>query len=153
MRFFAWCQYVWNITIWVFLGHFCCISLEILEWKFFKFVKMDQNLFHLIKQAFVMSKIKHSVIVYACCLNKTTKTMNKLTNEQPSSHFFFWLTPYIMSTSTSENASIVQTLFDLLTCKPSWFILLLRQNELSYKNELSLIWKIFLKHSVTHIVF
>ena len=88
MRFFAWCWHVWNITIWVFLGHFCCISLEILEWKFFKFVKMDQNLFHLIKQASAMSKIKLSVIVYACCLNKTTKTMNKLTNEQPSSHFF-----------------------------------------------------------------
>merc|ERR1711954_416089 len=34
-----------------------------------------------------MSKIKLSVIVYACCLNKTKK-MNKLTNEQPSSHFF-----------------------------------------------------------------
>ena len=41
-----------------------------------------------IKQASAMSKIKLSVIVYACCLNKTTKTMNKLTNEQPSSHFF-----------------------------------------------------------------
>ena len=35
-----------------------------------------------------MSKIKLSLIIYACCLNKTTKTINKLTNEQPSSHFF-----------------------------------------------------------------
>ena len=35
-----------------------------------------------------MSKIKLSVVIYACCLNKTTKTINKISNEQPSSHFF-----------------------------------------------------------------
>ena len=61
-----------------------------------KFLKMDQNWFYLIKQASDISKIKLSFIIYACCLNKTTKTINKLTNEQPSSHFF-WLTPYIKS--------------------------------------------------------
>ena len=49
---------------------------------------MDQNWFYLIEQASDMSKIKLSFIIYACCLNKTTKTINKLTNEQPSSHFF-----------------------------------------------------------------
>ena len=35
-----------------------------------------------------MSKIKLLFIIYAYCLNKTTKTINELTNEQPSSHFF-----------------------------------------------------------------
>ena len=49
---------------------------------------MDQNWFYLIEQASDMSKIKLLFIIYACCLNKTTKTLNKLTNEQPSSHFF-----------------------------------------------------------------
>ena len=39
VRFFAWCQYVWNITIWVFLGHFCCISLEIFGMKIFQVCK------------------------------------------------------------------------------------------------------------------
>ena len=52
------------------------------------FLKMDQNWFYLIEQASDISKIKLSFINYACCLNKTTKTINKLTNEQPSSHFF-----------------------------------------------------------------
>ena len=34
--------------------------------------------------------VKNQTFIYhfACCLNKTTKTINKLTNEQPSSHFF-----------------------------------------------------------------
>ena len=49
---------------------------------------MDQNWFYLIEQASDMSKIKLSFIIYACCLNKRTKTINKLKNEQPSSHFF-----------------------------------------------------------------
>ena len=49
---------------------------------------MDQNWFYLIEQASDISKIIFSFIIYACCLNKTTKTINKLTNEQPSSHFF-----------------------------------------------------------------
>ena len=49
---------------------------------------MDQNWFYLIEQASDMSKIELSFIIYACCLNKTAKTTNKLTNEQPSSHFF-----------------------------------------------------------------
>ena len=49
---------------------------------------MDQNWFYLIEQASDMSKIKFLFFIYACCLNKTTKTINKLTNEQPSSHFF-----------------------------------------------------------------
>ena len=52
------------------------------------FLKMGQNLFYLIEQASDMSKINITFIIYACCLNKTTKTINKLTNEQPSSHFF-----------------------------------------------------------------
>ena len=50
---------------------------------------MDQDWFYLIEQASDMSKIKLFFIIYACSLNKTTKTINKLTNEQPSSHFFF----------------------------------------------------------------
>ena len=49
---------------------------------------MDQNWLYLIEQASDMSKIELSFIIYACCLNKTTKTTNELTNEQPSSHFF-----------------------------------------------------------------
>ena len=49
---------------------------------------MDQNWFYLIEQASDMSKIKFSFIIYACCSNKTTKTINNLTNEQPCSHFF-----------------------------------------------------------------
>ena len=49
---------------------------------------MDQNWFFLIEQASDMSKIIFSFIIYTCCLNKTTKTINKLTNEQPRSHFF-----------------------------------------------------------------
>ena len=49
---------------------------------------MDQNWFYLIEQASDISKIIFSFIIYACCLNKTTKTINKLTNEQPRSHFF-----------------------------------------------------------------
>ena len=49
---------------------------------------MDQNWFYLIEQASDMSKIKLLFIIYACCLNKTTKTINELTNEQPRSHFF-----------------------------------------------------------------
>ena len=53
---------------------------------------MDQNWFYLIEQASDMSKIKLLLIIYACCLNKTTKTIDKLTNEQPSSHFF-WTDP------------------------------------------------------------
>ena len=40
------------------------------------------------EQASDISKIIFSFIIYACCLNKTTKTINTLTNEQPSSHFF-----------------------------------------------------------------
>ena len=43
----------------------------------------------MIEQAYRMSKIKLLFIIYVCCLNKTTKTINKLTNEQPRSHFFF----------------------------------------------------------------
>merc|ERR1712081_88409 len=42
----------------------------------------------MIDQAFDMSKIKLLLIIYVCCLNKTTKTINELTNEQPRSHFF-----------------------------------------------------------------
>ena len=49
---------------------------------------MDQNLFYLKEQASDMSKIKLSFIIHAYCLNKTTKAINKSTNEQPSSHFF-----------------------------------------------------------------
>ena len=49
---------------------------------------MDQKWFYLIEQASDMSKIQLSFIIYPCCLNKSTKTINKLTNEQPSSHFF-----------------------------------------------------------------
>ena len=49
---------------------------------------MDQNWFYLIEQASDISKIIFSFIIYACCLNKTRKTIIKLTNEQPSSHFF-----------------------------------------------------------------
>ena len=49
---------------------------------------MDQNWFYLIEQASDESKIKFSFIIYACCLNKTTKAINELTNEQPRSHFF-----------------------------------------------------------------
>jgi len=49
---------------------------------------MDKNWFYLIEQASEISKIKLSFIIYACCLNKTTKTINELTNEQPRSHFF-----------------------------------------------------------------
>ena len=49
---------------------------------------MVQNWFYLIEQASDMSKIKLFFIIYACSLNKTTKTINKLTNEQPRSHFF-----------------------------------------------------------------
>ena len=49
---------------------------------------MDKNWFYLIEQASDMSKNKLSFIICACCLNKTTKTSNELTNEQPSSHFF-----------------------------------------------------------------
>ena len=48
---------------------------------------MDQNWFYLIEQASDMTKIKLSFIIYACCLNKTTTKINKLTNEQLSSHF------------------------------------------------------------------
>ena len=48
---------------------------------------MGQNRFNLIEQTSDMLKIQFSFIIYACCLNKTTKTINKLTNEQPSSHF------------------------------------------------------------------
>ena len=59
-----------------------------LLWRIFKFSKMDKNWFYLIEQASDMSKIKLLFIIYACCLNKTTKTINELTNEQPSSHFF-----------------------------------------------------------------
>ena len=51
-------------------------------------LKLNQNWFCLIEQASDMSKNKLSVIIHECCLNKTTKTINKLTNEQPSSHFF-----------------------------------------------------------------
>ena len=34
-----------------------------------------------------MSKIILAIIVYTCCLNKTTTKINEPTNEQPSSHF------------------------------------------------------------------
>ena len=70
---------------------------------------MDQNWFYLIEQASDMSKIKLSLIIYACCLNKTIKTINKLTNEQPSSHFF--LTDPLLScddyVSKAINASLI----------------------------------------------
>ena len=49
---------------------------------------MIQNWFYLIELASDMSKIKLLFIIYACCLNKTTKTVNELTNEQLRSHFF-----------------------------------------------------------------
>jgi len=52
------------------------------------FLKMGQSWFCLIEQASDMSKIKLLLIIYVCCLNKTTKTINELTNEQPRSHFF-----------------------------------------------------------------
>ena len=66
---------------------------------------MDKNWFYLIEQASDISKIKLSFIICACCLNKTTKTINKLTNEYPSSHFF-WLTPY------QNIISILEHVFD-----------------------------------------
>ena len=83
-----WFQMVCSVTNAKNFDHFCCISWEILEWKFFKFLKMDQNWFYPIEQASDISKIKFWSIIYACCLNETTKTIDKLTNEQPSSHFF-----------------------------------------------------------------
>ena len=49
---------------------------------------MDQNWFYLIEQASDIPKIIFSFITYACCLNKMRKTIDKFTNEQPSSHFF-----------------------------------------------------------------
>ena len=64
--------------------------------KIFQVSKMDQNWFYLIEQASDMSKIKLFFIIYACCLNKTTKTINELTNEQPRSHYF--LTDPLFST-------------------------------------------------------
>ena len=68
------------------------ISWEILEWKFFKFLKMDQSWFYLIEQASDMSKITLSFIFYAWSLIKTITKINKPTNEQFNIHFF-WLTP------------------------------------------------------------
>ena len=68
--------------------HFCCISWEILEWKIFKILKMDQNWFYLIEQASDISKIIFSFIIYAYRLNKTIKTINKWTPQL--SLFFDW---------------------------------------------------------------
>ena len=56
--------------------------------KIFQVFKNGSNWFYLIEQASDMSKIKLLLIFYVCCLNKTTKTINELTNEQPRSHFF-----------------------------------------------------------------
>ena len=69
---------------------------------------MDQNWFYLIEQASDMSKIKPSFIIYACCLNKTTKTINELTNEQPRSQFF--LTDPLSSTTTATSSSTTKAL-------------------------------------------
>ena len=58
--------------------------------------------FYLIEKASDMSKIRLSFIIFACCLNKTLKTINRLTNEQPSSHFF--LTDPLLSIWLPSNA-------------------------------------------------
>jgi len=94
VRFFAWRSACLKYHISSIFK--CCKILTIFAvfcgkfWseKFSSFLKMDQNWFYLIKQASDMSKIKLSFIIYAGFLNKTTKTTNNLTNEQPSSHFF-----------------------------------------------------------------
>ena len=61
--------------------------------KFFKLLKMEQNWFYLIEQASEISKITISVIVYAPCLNKTTKKTNKK-QMNSSADTFFWMTRY-----------------------------------------------------------
>ena len=94
MRFFAWCSACLKYHISSIFK--CCKILTIFAvfhgkfWSetFSSFLKMDQNWFYLIEQASDMSKIKLLLIFYVCCFNKTTKTINELTNEQPSSLFF-----------------------------------------------------------------
>ena len=71
-------QHVSNNIFEVFLdiANFCPFLLHFmgnLEKEFLKLFQMEQNSFHLIKQASEMSKITLSVIVYAPCPSKTTK--------------------------------------------------------------------------------
>ena len=54
-----------------------------------KFLKIDQNQFYLIEQASGILQIILLIIVYAWFLNKTIANINKLTNEQFIS-FFYW---------------------------------------------------------------
>ena len=55
---------------------------------------MDQNWFYLIEQASDMSKIKLSFIIHACCLNKTTKTINK------------WTAPWLISMGECDHPQL-----------------------------------------------
>ena len=63
-----------------FMGNFGVKIFQVFRNSLKLFLPDRTGIWHVKNQIFF--------IIYACSLNKTTKTINELTNEQPRSHFF-----------------------------------------------------------------